>query len=275
MAPSLALTYSSSTVDGVVGDVQAPWVGMGWNIDTAEISRKITNGGCNPCNAHDGSYYGFEDKFILTFNGSGGELIPDGNTGRYHTKNENFLYIQMHSARYGNQGSAPNDTGEWWEIVTKDGTRWRLGYTSNSEQLADMLTYRCDDTCTGPDYYWRRLGFVGKAPDRVAARWRVDLVTDTYGNWMKYTYREEPRQISGSSFTYDKASYIYRIDYSGYGDPDAPSILPQYFVVFNRLPRPTETHYDEEVPPVLKTFRWVTQQIRLFMITMMSYIYEI
>ena len=42
MAPSISLSYSSAIVDGVLGNVQAPWVGEGWNIDGVEIIRKIT-----------------------------------------------------------------------------------------------------------------------------------------------------------------------------------------------------------------------------------------
>src|SRR5258706_14078198 len=36
MAPDVSLSYSSATVDGVLGDVQAPWTGVGWNIDGIE-----------------------------------------------------------------------------------------------------------------------------------------------------------------------------------------------------------------------------------------------
>ncbi|MDQ3006170.1 MAG: hypothetical protein M3R47_12415 [Chloroflexota bacterium] len=100
MQPDLALSYSSNTANGVLGDVQAPWAGMGWSIDTAEIARKITNGGCSPCG--NGSY-GYENKFLLLLNGTGYELIPDTATaGRYHTKDESFLYIQLHNNNLNN-----------------------------------------------------------------------------------------------------------------------------------------------------------------------------
>jgi hypothetical protein len=42
MSPSVSLSYSSGGYNGVLGDVQAPWVGGGWNIDGTEIVRKIT-----------------------------------------------------------------------------------------------------------------------------------------------------------------------------------------------------------------------------------------
>jgi hypothetical protein len=96
MAPSLSLDYSSATVDGIVGSVQSPWTGIGWSLDTVQITRKITTGDCtNYCN---NDYFGFENKFTLLFNGTGGELIEDPSIlGRYHTKNESFLYIQLHN----------------------------------------------------------------------------------------------------------------------------------------------------------------------------------
>jgi hypothetical protein len=174
LAPSLALSYSRSTVDGVLGDIQAPWVGMGWSIDTVEIARKITDGGCGPCG---NGAYGYKNEYILLFNGSGGEMIADpAIPGRYHTKNENFLYIQLHNNNIA-PASTNNTTGEWWEIVTKDGTHWRLGDTTESEQLAAMAGYPGNNTGA-----WATLGYAGHANNVVAARWRVSQVTDVYGN---------------------------------------------------------------------------------------------
>ncbi|MCI0552783.1 MAG: hypothetical protein L0287_17675, partial [Anaerolineae bacterium] len=173
MQPSLSLSYSSGSVDGVLGDVQAPWVGMGWSIESAEIARKITNGGCNPCG---GGSYGYENKFLLLINGTGYELLPDGITpDRYRAKEESFLYIQRHNDVLGNP-SAANATGEWWEVVEKDGTRWRLGYNNSSEQRAAMQGYPgAGWTSTYPG--WGALGYAGNELNVVAARWRVDQVT--------------------------------------------------------------------------------------------------
>jgi uncharacterized repeat protein (TIGR01451 family) len=238
MAPSLALTYSSSTTDGILGDILAPWVGMGWNVDTVEITRKIMNDACDPCGENDGEHiWGYENKFLLTFNGSGGELIPDGTGGRFHAKSESFLYIQLHNYKLGNQQwngqNPPNDTGEWWEIVTRDGTRWRLGWNTDSEQRALMKSYPGNDI--GP---WIPLGYAGKAQGIVASRWRADLVTDTHGNTMTLSYFEQPRTVTlvGSGgftydYTYDHASYINTINYSGH---TSGSPTPSYSVVFIR-----------------------------------------
>ncbi|MBK9926400.1 MAG: DUF11 domain-containing protein [Anaerolineales bacterium] len=209
MEPSLTLSYSSGSVDGVLGDVQAPWVGMGWNIDTAEIARKITTGDCGTV-CGSGSY-GYEDKFVLLLNGTGYELIPNDVTpGRYHTKRESFMYIQRHNDVLGSP-STSNATGEWWEVVEKDGTRWRLGWNANAEQLAAMKGYPGTNPPTGA---WATLGYAGNEPNVVALRWRADQVTDVYGNQMTYSYSEENRLVSGTSTNYDRASYIDTIAYT-------------------------------------------------------------
>ncbi|MEW6085138.1 MAG: RHS repeat-associated core domain-containing protein [Chloroflexota bacterium] len=235
MAPSLALSYSSGAADGVLGDIQAPWVGMGWNVDSVEIARKITNGVCNPCGS--GSY-GYENKFLLLFNGTGYELIPDGTTpGRYHTKSESFLYIQLHNNVLGNNSpAAANLTSEWWEVVQTDGTRWRLGWNADSEQLAAMKGY--PGAATGS---WATLGYAGSAADAVAGRWRADQVTDVYGNRMTFTYFEENRTVAGTSVNYNNASYADTISYTSHtsGTPAAG-----YSVVFVR-----ENRAGNEVPP--------------------------
>ena len=234
MAPSLALSYTSETADGVLGDIQAPWVGMGWNVDTVEISRQILNGNgyCNAnnknwCGNNDPSgFYGYEDHFILLFNGTGYVLIPDGTiAGRYHTKSESFLYIQLHNYALGNEKDSQNNepintSGEWWEVVERNGTRWQLGWTPDSEQLAAMKGYGCTNgnPCTTPNgnYGSLGLGYAGIGTDVVAGRWRADKAMDTHSNTMTLSYTKESRQVYQSTANYDRASYLSTIAYSGY-----------------------------------------------------------
>jgi RHS repeat-associated protein/uncharacterized repeat protein (TIGR01451 family) len=236
MQPDLALSYSSGSVDGVLGDVQAPWAGMGWSIDTAEIARKITNGGCDPCG---GGSYGYEDKFVLLLNGTGYELVPSETTpGRYHTKEESFLYILRHNDDLENNSpAAANLTGEWWEVVEKNGTHWRFGWNAASEQLAAMKGYPGAASGT-----WAALGYAGHATDVVAGRWRVDQVTDAFGNRMTFTYSEESRNVAQTSASYNQASYVDTISYTEYtADPpfgsSAVSPAAHYSVTFIRESR--------------------------------------
>ncbi len=236
MQPNLALSYSSGTADGVLGNIQAPWVGMGWNVDSVEIARKITNGGCSPCGS--GSY-GYKNEFLLLFNGTGYELKPDGTTpGRFHTEEESFLYIQRHNDNLGNNTpAAQNRTGEWWEVVEKDGTRWRLGWKENSEQLAAMKGYpgpSWTSTYTG----WGALGYGGDAWHVTASRWRADQAIDTFDNAMTFTYYEQHRLVAGTNVNYDRASYLDTIKYTAYSTGASIDYSKQgYSVVFARESR--------------------------------------
>ncbi|MEK7326766.1 MAG: hypothetical protein AAB217_16100, partial [Chloroflexota bacterium] len=179
---------------GFVGNIQGGWAGLGWSVDTFQIARKITNGVCSPCGS--GGVYGYRNEFILTFNGAGGEMIPDQTiAGRFYTKDQSFLYIQRHNFAIGNQLdenglTPPNVSGEWWEVVAHDGTRWRMGWNADSEQRAAMSGY--PGSASGA---WASLGYAGKASNVFAMRWRADQVTDTHGNQMKFTYTEDTANV--------------------------------------------------------------------------------
>lgn len=243
MAPALALRYSSQTADGVLGDIQAPWTGMGWSVDTVQIIRKMNYFGCSGNCPHGA--YGYENKFTLLFDGAGGELIPDETiAGRYHTKSESFLYIQLHNKTLPNEPTPPNATGEWWEIVTRDGTHWRLGWNPDSEQRAFMKGYPGSKYLTEGPGTWANLGYAGEARYVVGLRWRADLVTDTFGNTMTFSYHEEPRKVTvteGNGYTfdyyYDRSSNLDTVLYSG-RTSGGPS--PAYSVVFVPTPRTVE-----------------------------------
>ena len=220
MTPSVTLNYSSSTVDGVLGDVQAPWVGTGWNIDGMEIVRKITTSDTG---------YGYANEFALTLNGTIYKLVEDTiHPGRYNTERSSFLMIQRHNRAIGNQGEVENATGEWWEVVSTDGTRYRLGYTTESEQLALMYGYRCTapsvGPCITPDGPYASSGYAGNAPDLVAMRWRVDRETDTNGNEINYTYTETTPAEGSLTPKFDRASYLTAISYSAKGGDNGYSI---------------------------------------------------
>jgi RHS repeat-associated protein len=212
LAPSLSLSYSSGSLNGVLGDIQAPWVGMGWNMDTAEIVRKITT---NP------NGYGYLDQFALTFNGTIYNLLQNPNQkNRYYTKEGPFLYIERHNLAFGNAENVQNATKEWWEIISTNGTRYRLGWNTDSEQLTLMYGYKCvtGSPCTTPSGAYSSLGYAGVANDLVALRWRLDRVKDTFNNFMDYSYFEETPLPSSLIPAFDRASYLHKISFTGHLD---------------------------------------------------------
>jgi RHS repeat-associated protein/uncharacterized repeat protein (TIGR01451 family) len=236
MQPEISLSYSSGTVDGVLGDVQAPWVGVGWNIDDVEVVRKITT---------DENGYGYRNEFALTLNGALYQLVRDEfHQNRYFTDQAAFLYIERHNYALDSSPGTANITGEWWEVVTTDGTRYRLGWNEDSEQLALMYGYACTTDgldCITPDGAYASLGYAGKAKDLVALRWRVDRVSDAHGNYMEYSYSETQPDASTTLAPFDRESYLQSIQYAGFEDPDdvAPGLAPAYQIVFNYGDRST------------------------------------
>jgi RHS repeat-associated protein len=238
MAPNISLSYSSGTVDGVLGNVQAPWVGEGWNIDGVEITRKITTSDAG---------YGYENSFALTLNGTLYELLVDPNEQtRYYTKQGSFLYVERHNDALlnGSQSIGHNPevekSDEWWEVVTTDGTRYYLGRHADSEQLALMYGYKCTtgSPCTTPDGAYASSGYAGNLTNRVPMRWRVDRVLDTHDNYIDYTYTEV---TSDSPLVprFDRASYLDTIAYTGHVGVDELDVAPGYYVKFVLAPRST------------------------------------
>jgi RHS repeat-associated protein/uncharacterized repeat protein (TIGR01451 family) len=237
LAPQVSLSYSSKTVDGVLGDVQAPWVGVGWNIDDIEIVRKITT---------DANGNGYANVFALTLNGKLYKLIRDAqNLSRYYVVEDGFLYIERHNFMFGNADGVENATGEWWEVVTTDGTHYRLGWNVDSEQLALMYGYSCTvggENCVSPNGAYASLGYAGLATNLVARRWRVDRITDSHGNYIDYTYQEIQPDPQTQIAAFDRESYLKTISFTGFEDPQGQTqnnLEPGYQIHFTLADRST------------------------------------
>lgn len=114
-----------------------------------------------------------DDKFKLFLNGNMQDLVYSN--GRYHTKIESFLYINKVSG--GN-----NQKKEYWILKTKDGTVYRFGYNPDSELVSNQNNY--------------------------VTRWSLDLVTDTHGNNIFYSYKEDPNANDIGTV------YPYKIEYN-------------------------------------------------------------
>jgi hypothetical protein len=260
LIPSINLSYSSATVDGVLGDVQAPWVGVGWNIDGIEIVRKILT---------DEDGYGYENSYSLTINGTMYELVQDENTpSRFYTDHASFMYIELHNIAYGNNPSEENTTGEWWEVITSDGTRYRLGYTEDSEQTTLMYGYACNpiDTCNSPSGGYASSGYAGYGSDEIAMCWRVDQIVDTHRNFIKYTYQEFQPDAYSTIPSFDRESYLATIQYTGhYATDGSVDLSPGYEIRFNLASRETIgdgipnnfevfDHYDQYLLDSIQTY---------------------
>lgn len=124
----------------------------------------------------------------------------------------------------------------WFAAGEHPGGR-EIGYaynTGNPAVAGDWTTLPNSTTNA-----WSDLGYAGEAQNRVALRWRVDRVTDTYGNAITYTYHEESRQVDGTTDDYDHSSYLDTIRYTGSdGEVCDPQTESCYEVRFFRVTRP-------------------------------------
>ncbi len=140
VTPGVTLFYNSNSTRSLTS-----FMGAGWQLSQDFIERDVN---FSPGNVND-------DKFRLTFGGSGYELVYSATDGRYHTRTESFLNIQKISG-------APNERGDYWLVTTKDGMKYRFGYAPNSE-----------DVCNAANY---------------VTSWQLDQAEDIHGNKIFYTY---------------------------------------------------------------------------------------
>ncbi|MBC7250776.1 MAG: PKD domain-containing protein, partial [Anaerolineae bacterium] len=233
--PTLNLSYNSKRVDGIRTWIQGDWVGLGWSIDTVEIVRHVEK---------RGHVMGYENKFTLLINGSGYRLVkvdgpPQGGRYRIESGGEEVasLRIERHNDKTVGGGSPQNLTGEYWTIHLPDGTFYRLGYRTDSEQVVDDMWYYQDHWRSNKYYFTEKqetAEYAGKTEGSVTFRWRLDQVVDVYGNEMELWYDEEPRVVTGYNYgdTWSRASYLREIRYARRSDGEWG-----YRVVFNRRGR--------------------------------------
>jgi RHS repeat-associated protein len=237
MEPGLSLGYGSRSLDGMQGIVQSPSAGVGWSMGgVAQITRKIKTHE-KQGNPYVETRWEYENDFTLMINGTSYKLTWGSETGvgcRYYTAERSGLRVMRYNGLCGYEsGRPPNEGGEYWVVTAPDGTRYRFGYRADAEQVVPMNKYTPQD-CTihsCPSGYWHKFdGYAGDSTRWVIpAQWAVDWVKDTHGNAMRYTYLEEERDYRGG--TYDRSSYLRRIEYGGNYDENDSQRSPMRYRV--------------------------------------------
>lgn len=177
LVPELALTYNSMAGNG--------WLGLGWSLSVATIERSTKDGKPN---------YDSSDTFALTLKGTAMELVlVDGGilSQEYRLKNEGpFLKIVK--------------TIDSWMVTDKGGTRYRFGWTSDSQQLGPEGTFK----------------------------WYLDRIQDPNGNEVIFTYDTDNanNQIYLQQISYDMDNFIV-LEWDLQNRPDVAPSYSTYFKV--------------------------------------------
>jgi len=216
--PSLALSYSSGSVDGRTGSTnnQGGWVGDGWSMWPGYIERKYAACSDDNPSRKTGDLCWFSDNATLSLNGMATELIRSGDVWRL-AEDDGTRVERLTGAARDNG----DDDNEYWKVTTTDGVMYFFGYhklpgwTSGKPVTDSTWTvpvYGNDDGEPCAD------GAFADSWCRQAWRWNLDYVLDPNDNAMAYYYGKETgaygRDLDPDQrTTYTRGGWLHRIEY--------------------------------------------------------------
>ncbi|MFX4293033.1 RHS repeat-associated core domain-containing protein [Streptomyces bohaiensis] len=228
LQPSLGLGYSSGSIDGRTGgsNNQGSWVGDGFHLWPGYIERKYESCAVEEFENSDGhavhDLCWDHDNAHISFNGIGGELVPDG-ADRWKLQSDDGTVVDR--LRSTARGNGDND-GEYWRLTDPEGTRYYFGYHRLPGWSAGRDT--TDSTWTVPVYGNDRGEPCHNATAKDAWcqqgwRWNLDYVVDTRGNAAAYYYTKEENSYSrfldtDNNTRYTRGGSIDRIEYGLHRD---------------------------------------------------------
>ncbi|MFG1672979.1 RHS repeat-associated core domain-containing protein [Micromonospora sp. NPDC049282] len=228
-APTIALGYSSSSVDGrsEVTNNQPSWIGEGFDYSAGYIERRyvpcaddLKNGANNTASSGDQCWR--SDNATMSLAGHGGELIFQAGKG-WHSRAEDGSKIEKLTGAANSDAGDPTygDVGEYWKVTTTDGTQYFFGLHNLPGQgtgTNSTLTLPVFGNHTGEPCH--KSTFAG-SDCMQAWRWNLDYVVDVRGNTMSLWYGKETNKYARNATDsnvvgYDRAGYLKRIDYGTY-----------------------------------------------------------
>jgi RHS repeat-associated protein len=221
-APSVALSYASSSVDGETVDTnsQVSGVGDGWSDASSFIERSY-----QPCSqdgiagSSDACWADGGHEVNLSGGNMGGQMVWDDATGTWHLSGSDAT---INLVTGGANGAYD---GEYWEITTEDGSRMYYGAgklpTAEGGTGSDVAT---NSVSTEPVYCPTKgdcdgatSGAAGDYTTNMPYRWYLDFVIDPHGNTTEYSYTQETNYYARSSAhtdtLYDRDAYLDAISY--------------------------------------------------------------
>ncbi|MEU1075132.1 MULTISPECIES: RHS repeat-associated core domain-containing protein [unclassified Streptomyces] len=222
-APSVALSYDSSSIDGrtAATNNQASWIGDGWDYQPGYVERSY-----KPCSKDGqpntvGDNCWATDNATLSLGGRTVKLVKDDTTGIWRESGDDGSRVERLT---GATNGAQN--GEYWKVTTTNGTQYYFGLnhapgstttpTTNSTWTAPVFGNNTGEPCHGDtfDTSWCQQAW----------HWSLDFVVDPNQNVTTYTYKTESnyyaRGTSNTLTPYIRGGYLTTISY-GQRVPDA------------------------------------------------------
>ncbi|HEV3356747.1 MAG TPA: RHS repeat-associated core domain-containing protein [Pseudonocardiaceae bacterium] len=235
LAPSVALSYDSGSVDGQTASTQtqSSWIGDGWSGPENYIERSFAacsdspEGSAAPSSTSDDCYDG--PVLTLSLNGSTTSLVPAGQNAAgqsiYRAAQDDGEVITQVT---GSSNGTGTYNADYWTITQRDGTTYEFGRnelpgwtsgkpTTNSVDSEPVYSAHSGDPC------YNAAGFTSSVCT-MAYRWNLDYVTDVHHNALAYYYQQNTNYYGedngAKDVSYIRDSYLDHIDY-GFTDPNA------------------------------------------------------
>lgn len=233
-SPSLALSYSSGSVDGRVSSSnnQTSWIGEGWSLESGFIERRYVPcandqaNGANNATRKTGDLCWHSDNATIQLGGQSGDLILDKTTGTWRVEKDSAFRVERLTGSW-NAGQ----NGEYWRVTDTAGVQYYFGRDrrreSDSLALNSAWTVPVFGNHPGEPCY--KSSYASSSCEQVW-RWNLDYVVDPSGNSMTYVYAKETnkygRNNNAAVSTYTAGGYLTRIDYAtrtGVEIPNSPA----------------------------------------------------
>ncbi|MCE6995374.1 type IV secretion protein Rhs [Saccharothrix sp. S26] len=211
LTPDIALSYSSSAVDGLTSSTnnQASWVGDGWSLWPGSVERDYRS--CSDDlggeDGQPGDLCWRSDNATLSLNGGATPLIRDDATGVWRPKNDDGSRVERITT-----GGNGDDNGESWRITTVDGTQYHFGTVPSAASTWTVPVYGDDagEPCHVP-------GSFASSGCVQAYRWNLDKIVDRNGNMVLFTYQKEGnhygRDKNSVAAAYDRGGWLHQVRY--------------------------------------------------------------
>ncbi|MEV6379839.1 polymorphic toxin-type HINT domain-containing protein [Streptomyces sp. NPDC051773] len=216
LKPNVGLTYSSAAVDGRTGNTnnQSSWVGDGFDLSPGFVERRYKpcddDGVENADGGKPGDLCWAYDNAFLSFNGKGGELVPDGTDSWRLKKDDGTKVARIRGSSDNVRGNGARDD-EYWRVTAPDGTRYYFGYnrlpgwtdgkeTTDSAWTVPVFGDDSGEPCHASTFAdsWCQQGW----------RWNLDYVVDARGNAIAYYYDKETNSYGRNLKAADDTRYV-------------------------------------------------------------------